>query len=141
MGQEPVQILVIDDEPDMCWVLENILGRAGYRVTVTTKGAQALELAVGERYAVAFVDAKLADLDGLELAAMIRQRSPGTAIVLISGYFYEGDPAIIEGLQRNLFTGFIAKPFDNQEVRLMARHAAERAEKERPDDEPHTGGG
>jgi len=135
MKQEPPRILVVDDEPDMCWALENILRPAGFTVTTTTTGAEALELLAGRGdpagrpYAAAFVDAKLPDLDGLELAALIRQRSPHTAIVLISGYFYQEDRAINEGLQKGLFIGFIAKPFDLEEVRLMARQAVERAER------------
>jgi CheY-like chemotaxis protein len=72
------------------------------------------------------VDAKLPDLDGLDLAAKIRQMSPHTAIVLISDYFYEEDRTIAEGLQKDLFIGFVAKPFDLQEVRRMARQAVER---------------
>jgi CheY-like chemotaxis protein len=119
-------ILIVDDEPDMCWALENILRPAGCAVTTTTRGAEALELVAREPYAVAFVDAKLADLDGLELASLIRQQSPHTAIVLISGYFYQEDRAITEGLQKGLFVGFIAKPFDLNEVRRMARQAVER---------------
>lgn len=127
MRQEPARILVVDDEPDMCWALENILRPAGYAVTTTTRGTKALQLAAGEHYAVAFVDAKLPDLDGLEVAASIRQESPHTAIVLISAYFYPEDEAIMEGLERDLFIGFVAKPFDLEEVRRMAGQALERA--------------
>jgi CheY-like chemotaxis protein len=107
----------------MCWALENILRPAGYAVTTTTGGVEALELIAKEPYVAAFVDAKLADIDGLELAALIRHRSPHTAIVLISGYFYQEDRAITEGLQKDLFIGFISKPFDLEEVRLMARQS------------------
>jgi CheY-like chemotaxis protein len=127
MKQESPRILVVDDEPDMCWTLENILCPTGYAVTTTTTGAEALRLLAGEPYAVAFVDAKLPDLDGLELATLIRQQSPHTAVVLISGYFYQEDRAITEGLQNELFMGFISKPFDLEEVRLMASQAVERA--------------
>ena len=137
------RILVVDDEPDMCWALENILRPAGLTVKATTSGTEALKLLAGEPYAVAFVDAKLPDLDGLELAALIRQRSPHTAMVLISGYFYLEDRAIAEGLEKGLFISFISKPFDLEEVRLMARQAVERAERARREDHakgPHSAG-
>lgn len=120
MAQELKRILIIDDEPDMCWALENILGPAGYEVSITTSGAEALELVVEQFYSLAFVDAKLPDQDGLELAGLIRQKSPHTAIVLISGYFYKEDKDIIEELQKDLFIGFIEKPFDLEEIRRMA---------------------
>ena len=134
-------ILIVDDEPDMCWTLENILRPAGYVVTTATTGAEALELFTAEPYDVAFVDAKLSDLDGLELAALIRQRSLHTAIVLISGYFYQEDKAITEGLQDELFIGFISKPFDLKEVRLMARQAVEQARKGGNANGTHSAGG
>ncbi len=133
-------ILVVDDEPDMCWALENILRPAGYAVTTTTNGAEALQLIAGEPFAAAFVDAKLPDVDGLALAASMRQQSPHTAIVLISGYFYQEDNAISEGLQEDLFLGFIAKPFDLQEVRRMARRAVEQASWEEIGDSNSIGG-
>jgi hypothetical protein len=53
---------------------------------------------------------QLPDLDGLELAAPICQRSPHTVIVLISGYFHQEDIAITEGLHEGLFIGFISNP-------------------------------
>ncbi len=141
MKQELSRILIVDDEPDMCWVLENILRPTGYAVTATTTGAEALQLLSKEPCAVAFVDAKLADLDGLELAALIRQQSPHTALVLISGYFYQEDKAINDGLEKELFIGFISKPFDLEEVRLMARQAVERARERSHAKDPNSAGG
>ena len=139
-GRRP-HILVVDDEPDMCWALKNILSREGYQITTVTKGKEALELVRETGFQVVFIDAKLADLDGLELAALIRQQSPHTAAVLISGYYYQEDRAINEGLEKNLFVGFISKPFDLEEVRLMARRAVELARQGGQADGPHSAGG
>lgn len=127
MIEHPSRILVVDDEADMCWALENILSPDGYAVTATTSGVDALKLIAEENYLVAFVDAKLPDLDGLELSLLIRQISPSTVVILMSGFFYREDIAIIQGLQNNIFTGFIAKPFNVEEIRLMARRVIERA--------------
>jgi len=140
LGRRP-HILVVDDEPDMCWALENILSSVGYQITTATNGKEALELARDKPFKVVFIDAKLPDMDGLELAALIRHQSPHTAIVLISGYFYQEDRAINEGLQKGLFVGFVAKPFDLEEVRFMARRAVERAKKGGHADAPHSSGG
>jgi CheY-like chemotaxis protein len=136
-GESP-RILIVDDEPDMCWVLKNTLDSAGYQVTTATSGRETLDLAREKRFQVVFIDAKLPDMDGLELAALIRQRSPHTAVVLISGYFYQEDIAITEGLQDELFVGFVAKPFDLEEVRLMARQAVERVRKGGNANGPHS---
>jgi CheY-like chemotaxis protein len=119
------RVLVVDDEPDMCWALATILRPAGYVVTTTVKGTEVAELIGRESYAAAFVDAVLSDTDGLEVAALIRQRSPQTAIFLISAYYYQEDPVIGEGLRHGLFRGFVAKPFNVGEVRRMVQHALE----------------
>jgi len=120
--------------------LENILRPVGYAVSTTTRGVEAMELVAKESYAAAFVDAKLPDIDGLELAALIRQRSPRTTVVLISAYFHPQNEAIIEGLQKGLFIGFVAKPFDVEQVRLIACQAVETAKEGGYTHDPHSAG-
>jgi DNA-binding NtrC family response regulator len=127
MDLQPYWILVVDDEPDMCWALENILSTDGYQITVASTGTEALQRLAERTYAVAFIDAKLPDVDGLKLAEMIREQDARTAIVLVSGYYYQEDQAITEGLRRDRFMGFIAKPFDLNTVRQMAHKAVQRA--------------
>jgi DNA-binding NtrC family response regulator len=140
MEQKYSQILVIDDEPDICWAMENILTVAGYIVTTTTQGATALDLITKHFYSVAFVDAKLPDLNGMQLVGLIRQRSAHTAIVLISGYFYPEDPVITEGLQADLFISFIAKPFEAEKIRRLARQGVEYAKKRSKAHDLYSGG-
>jgi DNA-binding NtrC family response regulator len=135
-------ILVVDDEPDMCWALANILRPAGYAVATATTGSEALALIGGRElpYAVAFVDAKLPDADGLELAAQICQQSPQTAIVLISGYYYHEDGVIVEGLRQHFIAGFVSKPFQIAQVRLLARRAVEHGPEGGEADDLHSAG-
>lgn len=116
-------ILVIDDEEDLCWVLENVLRSEGFTVTSVNNGKEALACLTGQVFEVVFVDAKLPELDGLTLAAMIRKQSPQTSIILISGFYYQEDQAITEGIEKNLFNLFLAKPFDLEDIRLLARQA------------------
>jgi len=64
----------------------NALRPIGFTVNSVNNGGQALTLLAKKEYAVAFVDAKIPDMDGLSLAALIRQRNPLTNIILISGF-------------------------------------------------------
>jgi DNA-binding NtrC family response regulator len=128
MERESPYVLVIDDEVDLCWALENSLRSSGYTVVTATNRVEALEQLNRHHYVVAFVDTKLPDLDGLAFAALIRQQNPRTSVVLISGYYYQEDETITEGLQKGLFIDFIAKPFNLNEVRLLTRQAVEREE-------------
>ena len=141
MERDTPRILVVDDEPDMCWALENILRPVGYTVTTATSGMKALELVTRECYAAAFIDAKLPDLDGLKLVTLIHQQCAHTAIVLISGYYYQEDPAINEGIRQDTFIGFIAKPFDLAQVRHLALRAVDLARKGGDGYDAHSPGG
>ena len=121
MGKDLPRILVVDDERDMCWALKAILASTEYQVVTTTSGTEALQLIMeGGEWPAVFLDAKLPDLDGLELADLIRKNSPGTTVVLVSGFFYREDPVIVQGLAEQRFSAFIGKPFDIVQVQTMA---------------------
>ncbi len=109
-------VLVADDDPDICWALEHVLHGIGVRCIRALDGQTALEAARGEQLALALLDAKLPDIDGLELARKIRVADPRTLVVVVSGYFYKDDPAIQAALEQGLIYGFIEKPFSHREI-------------------------
>lgn len=115
-------VLVVDGEPDICRALEKVLQGERCRSMTATTARQVLELVkFGPPFRMALIDGKLPDMDGLKLASLVRRIDPRVAIVLISGYFHRGDRLIVEGLQRGAYAGFIAKPFDPSEVRLVVK--------------------
>lgn len=116
-------VLVVDDESDLCWALENILSPAGYRVTRATTGQEAMERSRETLFALALIDAKLPDVDGTELVSQLKAVNPGMAVIMISGYFYKEDRVIEEGLLNGTYAAFIAKPFDLSEVRRVTGQA------------------
>jgi DNA-binding NtrC family response regulator len=109
-------ILIVDDEPDMCWALEHLLHKQGLCTKAASSGQGALELLQVHHFAAAFLDAKLADMDGLELAGLILKIDPDIKIVMVSGYFYRDDIAIQTAVSQGLITGFISKPFLQGEI-------------------------
>ncbi len=116
-------VLIVDDEPGMCWALGHILKGSGIVSVAATTGQEALRLAVRQRFHLAFVDAKLPDAEGLDLARRIREANPGIRIVLISGYFYGDDPEVLQAAVAGVINGFVSKPFLHDEVRTIARAA------------------
>lgn len=108
--------LIVDDEPDMCWALENILKRNDFFSKNATNGREALELVKQHRFRLAFLDAKLPDMEGLQLAKKIRDIDPLVLIVIVSGYFYRDDTDILNAQKQGLINGFIAKPFSHDHV-------------------------
>ena len=121
MMAEAVNILIVDDEPDLCWALTNTLRKEGYRTTAVTTALEALVKVRQEEFAAVIIDAKLPDMDGMDLVTQIRQVHSKTSIILISGYFYPEDMAVEEGLQQGLFAAFVSKPFNIKEVRSVVR--------------------
>ena len=115
--------LIVDDESSICWVLERILAKMHYESTTAQSGREALGLAERNHFAVAFVDAKLPDLEGIDLTIRLRHRQPGMRVVLISGYFYEGDEPVQQWIDKGFICGFIGKPFGVPEVEAAIQAA------------------
>jgi DNA-binding NtrC family response regulator len=104
-------ILVVDDDQDMCWVLEAALAGIGYKATSVSSARRAITLLAEQTFPIAFVDARLPDMDGLRLIEVLRSLQPGIRIIMISGYFLEDDACILEAVQASQIDGFLAKPF------------------------------
>ncbi len=117
------RILIIDDDPDMLWVLESVLRGNNFEVSLASTGAEALAFAPETKFDLALLDAKLPDMDGLEIASQLKAANPSTRIVMVSGYYYEHDDKIQEALNNHLITRFIPKPFSNSTI-LEAIHTA-----------------
>lgn len=114
-------VLIVDDEPDMCWALTRILNASGIRSVTAASCQEALALAGREPFRLAFVDAKLPDGDGLALVRRILEAVPGLRAILISGYFYRDDAEITEALAAGVVDGFVSKPFQHDEIRTIVR--------------------
>ncbi|ODS34304.1 MAG: response regulator receiver protein [Candidatus Scalindua rubra] len=121
MGND-INVLVVDDEEDMCWALENILKTEGYNIVTTTSGNEAIKLIKKKTIDITFVDIKLPDIDGIELARLIKKEDSQIGIIMISGYYYEDDSDIQKGLHDGTYLTFVGKPFDNVEVRKAAQN-------------------
>jgi CheY-like chemotaxis protein len=115
--------LIVDDDPDVCWALDHLLRGLEVECIRALDGQTALQAVRFNRLALALLDAKLPDINGLELAQSIRIAQPGIPIVVISGYFYKDDPVIQEALERGLIHGFVEKPFLHTEVIQTVKHA------------------
>ncbi len=113
---EERNFLIVDDEPDMCWILEQILISGGFTVCKAFSAGEAIDLAAGGSFRGVLLDAKLPDMEGIELAVRLRELAPATPLIMVSGYFYREDVAIRDALREGLISGFIAKPFDRGEI-------------------------
>src|SRR5437763_2237876 len=86
MDHEKVNILLVDDQPAKLLAYEVIVKELGENLVVASSGREALEYLLKNEVAVILVDVCMPELDGFELAAMIREhpRFRKTAIIFIS---------------------------------------------------------
>jgi signal transduction histidine kinase len=84
--QDPVNILLVDDQPAKLLTYESILGELGENLIKVSSATEALECLLRHDIAVVLVDVVMPELDGYELAAMIRQhpRFQQTSIIFVS---------------------------------------------------------
>jgi len=121
---EPVRTLVVDDEKGVRFFLEETLRRAGHEVVAATSGEEALERLRETPFDLALVDLKLGGrIDGLRVLEAVRWRWPATAVVILTahGSLDSALAAIREGVD-----GYLLKPVEPDEVRLVAQTALER---------------
>jgi two-component system response regulator HydG len=110
------KLLIVDDETDMCWVLEKLLMKMGFDLRIAQTGDAALRLMKSTRFRIALLDVKLTDMDGLDLAQRIKSMDASVDIVMMSGYYYKDDVNIQRAVEEGLVSGFISKPFLHEEV-------------------------
>ncbi len=86
MEQEKVNILLVDDQPAKLLAYEVILKGLGENLIAVSSGREALEFLLKNDVAIILVDVCMPELDGFELAAMIREhpRFQKTAMIFIS---------------------------------------------------------
>src|SRR4051812_37464830 len=99
--QEKVNILMVDDQPAKLLTYEAILADLGENLIKVTSGREALEQLLRNDIAVVLMDVSMPEIDGFEMADMIRQhpRFQKTAIIFISGVHLSDTDRII-GYQR-----------------------------------------
>jgi PAS domain S-box-containing protein len=127
----PVSVLVVEDEEPLRRLVERILVREGYHVTLAQHGADALNIAPRLTHPIELVitDLVMPEVGGREVAEALRATNPSLPVLFISGY--DPDPVVLDA-STQARTAFLAKPFTGsallEQVHLLAplREAAGR---------------
>ncbi|MBR3946139.1 MAG: sigma-54-dependent Fis family transcriptional regulator [Bacteroidales bacterium] len=118
------KILVIDDERSIRNTLKDILGLEGHKVEVAEDGEQGFTMASGTKFDAVFCDIKMPKMDGMEVLDKLRENSPETPIVMISGH---GDvDTAVESIKKGAFD-YIQKPLDLNRLLVTLRNALDRS--------------
>jgi DNA-binding NtrC family response regulator len=116
-------ILVIDDELVICQSCEKIFIKAGHNVTYTTNGNQALNILEEKTFDVVFTDLKMAEIGGMEVLQVIKQKYPDTIVVVITGYATVA--SAVETMRYGAFD-YLPKPFTPLEILTVLNRALEK---------------
>ena len=108
--------LIVDDEPDIFWAMENLLKQEGVVLIRALNGLETMAAMEKKHFELILLDAKLPDIEGLMLAKKIRAMDSTVPIVLISGYLNRDDEVVQNALSIGLISEYISKPFQNTEI-------------------------
>lgn len=82
----PTTVLVIDDNTDLAENIAEILGDVGVQVTVAKSADEALLQFGNESWDLVVTDVRMPGTDGIELLSLIKDRSPSTPVLVMTGY-------------------------------------------------------
>ncbi len=80
------KILVMDDDLLALESLESYLGQAGYQIATASSAREAVDQARDFAFDVALLDMKMPEMDGFQVAAMLRQLRPDLRVIIFTGY-------------------------------------------------------
>lgn len=114
------KVLVVDDDNDMCLLLNRFLTRNGYEVAGTNSGAGAIEWMKKNQPDLVLCDFRLEDMTGIVLLGKIKEMHPGAPVIIITGYSDVKDA--VEVMKLGAFD-YVTKPLYPDEIILTIKKA------------------
>ena len=118
------KVMVVDDDETILKLIKMRLEVEGYTVSTASSAEAALELARGETFDVALLDYKLADKNGITLMTDLFQLNPEMPVIILTAY--GTIKGAVEAMKKGAY-GYIAKPFDYEELLLQIRNCSEKS--------------
>lgn len=107
------KILVIDDERQICELLQKVLARAGHEVLMAKDGEEGLHLFYEHHPKVVITDIVMPKRDGLEVISELLNGRENTAIIVITGGKRDSETKLsLESGELAGIKGFLLKPFN-----------------------------
>lgn len=111
---DKIKILMVDDKPENLLVLERLLKDLPLKLYKANNGNEALKLTLHHDFALALLDIQMPEMDGYELAKLLRQeeKTARMPFIFISA-IYTDSINVFEGYEKGAFS-YITKPFEPQ---------------------------
>ena len=107
------KILIVDDSKDIRDILSKVLSLMGFEAAVASNGNEALNLFLTNSFDLVLTDLEMPDLDGWTLALHIKDKSPNTPVVMITGLEKK---AVMERLKGSCIDSILFKPFMLEDI-------------------------
>jgi diguanylate cyclase (GGDEF)-like protein len=118
-----VDILIIEDEKEAGQTIGSVLYAAGHNVNMATSAREGLKILKDVACATVITELRMPDMSGSELVREIKKIDPKISVVVITPYLFIN--SAIEVMEDGAF-GYITKPFNPTEIRIVIQHAIER---------------
>jgi two-component system, response regulator, stage 0 sporulation protein F len=108
------KILIVDDQPGIRVLLQEVLKKEGYDIHTAGSGLEAVELLTQQSFDALLTDMKLPGMNGVEILQHIQPNATQMVIMMMTAY---GEMELIEQAKSLGATHFFTKPFNIIEVR------------------------
>jgi two-component system cell cycle response regulator len=119
---EQAQVLLIEDKKESADFISNTLKQNNYSVWITRDVKEAMELLHQRKFAVVLTEMRISSLSGRALIREIKKVNPYTSIVVVTPYNLISEA--IGTMEEGAF-GYVTKPFNASEIRIVLEHAFE----------------
>ncbi|MBM4347066.1 MAG: sigma-54-dependent Fis family transcriptional regulator [Deltaproteobacteria bacterium] len=117
------KILVADDEKSMRELLDIMLKKEGYKITLASNGEEVMKLIEKDIFDLALVDIRMPRQDGISVLKRIKTVSPETIVIMMTAYA-SADTAI-KAMKEGAYD-YITKPFKIDEIKIIIQNALEK---------------
>ena len=116
-------ILVVDDEKNYLWMLEELFQGEGYEVLTCERAEEALPLLAEGRVDLLLTDLRMAEMDGMALLGRVREMSPASSTIIMTAFGTV--ERAVEAMRLGAYD-FILKPFNQADLLRTVAKALER---------------
>ncbi|MBI1870694.1 MAG: response regulator [Chlamydiae bacterium] len=113
-------VLIVDDEEQICRIIQKVLSREGYLTTTAFSGEEALKQLKRTPVDLVVVDLKMPSMDGLEMLKQAHKFQKKLRAILLTAYGTASSAR--EAMNLDVYD-FLTKPFDNQLLKKVVREA------------------
>jgi CheY-like chemotaxis protein len=121
------RILLIDDEPGLVEIIEDVLGGGAYDLTATTDSTNAMELIQNQHFDLVITDLQMPVVDGIKITETVAAQDGDTDVIVVTGY--GSLETAITALKHDVYD-YILKPFNVMDIESTVERVFKKRELE-----------